>query len=140
MDGCGEVCIRVFNFSSNWTFWPNPPSDYIQPLPIPTLVWDEVPMDFIIGRTLLRGFEVILVIGDHQNQTISIIYLLNSQPWKLLNYLLIWWSNFMVFHHLYYIRLWPYLLKQLLKGEKKLFELSDTTLCHNFSDHLQIDG
>lgn len=37
----------------------------LQPLPIPTHVWDEITMDFITGLPMSKGQSIILVMVDH---------------------------------------------------------------------------
>nr|GEZ59926.1 Ty3/gypsy retrotransposon protein [Tanacetum cinerariifolium] len=37
----------------------------LQPLPIPTAIWEDVSMDFIMGLPIFKGLTVILVVVDH---------------------------------------------------------------------------
>lgn len=41
------------------------PVGLIQPLHVPSLVWEEVTMDFITGLPTSRGLSVIMVVVDH---------------------------------------------------------------------------
>lgn len=40
------------------------PAEWMQPLLIPTMVWDKVTMDFITGLPISRGYSDILVVVD----------------------------------------------------------------------------
>ena len=41
-----------------------PPAELLQPLPISSMVWDQVTMDFIVGLPLSRGYTAIMVVVD----------------------------------------------------------------------------
>ena len=41
------------------------PGGLLQPLPIPTQVWDDVSMDFVVGLPLSKGYTTIMVAVDH---------------------------------------------------------------------------
>ncbi|KAH9791984.1 hypothetical protein KPL71_003946 [Citrus sinensis] len=114
------------------------PAGPLQPLHIPTLVWDELTMDFITGLPVSRGFSVILVVVDHLTKStyfgslptqfiavktadlfVDMVIKIHGFPTSIISDCdPVFLSNF-----------W-----------KKLFELSGTTLRHSTAYHPQTDG
>ncbi|KAL9450635.1 hypothetical protein AB3S75_012375 [Citrus x aurantiifolia] len=114
------------------------PAGLLQPLPVPSLVWDALTMDFITGLPTSKGFEVILVVVDRltksahfgalpsqftasktANLFADLVVKLHGFPSSIISDRdPIFMSNF-----------W-----------QKLFELSGTTLRHSTAYHPQTDG
>ncbi|KAH9667504.1 hypothetical protein KPL70_021062 [Citrus sinensis] len=114
------------------------PAGLLQPLPVPSLVWDELTMDFITGLPLSRGFEAILVVVDRLSKSAhfgalpsqfttiktaalfaDMVVKLHGFPSSIISYRdPIFMSNF-----------W-----------QKLFDLSGTQLRHSTAYHPQTDG
>ncbi|KAH9782770.1 hypothetical protein KPL71_009054 [Citrus sinensis] len=114
------------------------PTGLLQPLPVPSLVWDKLTMDFITGLPLSRGFEVILVVVDRLSKSahfgalpsqftavktanlfVDMVVKLYGFPTSIISDRdPIFMSNF-----------W-----------QKLFELNGTQLRHSMTYHPQTDG
>ncbi|KAH9681158.1 hypothetical protein KPL71_026857 [Citrus sinensis] len=92
------------------------PAGLLQPLPIPSLVWEEVAMDFITGLPSSHGFTVILVVVDRLTKSAHF----SALP-----------THFTASKTSFY---------SLICFWKKLFELSGTKLKHSTSYHPQTDG
>ncbi|GKB48139.1 ty3-gypsy retrotransposon protein [Tanacetum coccineum] len=111
---------------------------YLQPLPTPTTVWEDVSMDFITGMPLSNGFTVILVVVDRFSKYAHFAALPTSfnahQVAKV-------FMDTVVKHHgipktimsdrdpIFFGKFWT-----------QLFKLSGTQLNHSTAYHPQTDG
>lgn len=62
------MCKDIYEFIKNYQICQRAktsqthPAGLLQPLPIPTQVWEDVAMDFITGLPLSKGYSVIMVV------------------------------------------------------------------------------
>lgn len=74
------------------------PTDLLQPLPVPTAVWEDFFLDFITGLPLSNGNTIplfLLLLTVSLRQLISVVFQAISQLSRLLNYSLNWSTNTM---------------------------------------------
>ncbi|RZB65097.1 MOB kinase activator-like 1A [Glycine soja] len=72
------------------------PTDLLQPLPVPTAVWEDFFLDFITGLPLSNGNTIplfLLLLTVSLRQLISVVFQAISQLSRLLNYSLNWSAN-----------------------------------------------
>lgn len=76
------------------------PTRLLQPLPIPTQIWDGVTIDFIVGLPPSNGFTVILVVIDRLSNYAHFIPLKSSFTSQQVTeiFFLISWLNYMAYH------------------------------------------
>ena len=114
------------------------PAGPLQPLHIPTLVWDELTMDFITGLPVSRGFSVLLVVVDRLTKSAhfgslptQFIAVKTADLFVDMVIKIHGFPTSIIFDcdHVFLSNFW-----------KKLFELSGTTLRHSTAYHPQTDG
>ncbi|GAU25204.1 hypothetical protein TSUD_151040 [Trifolium subterraneum] len=114
------------------------PAGLLQPLPIPSQVWEDVAMDFITGLPLSHGYTVILVVIDRLTKYAHFIPLKTDYTSKIVA------EAFM--HHIVKLHGMP---KSIVSDRDKvftsnfwqqLFKLQGTSLAMSSAYHPQSDG
>ncbi|XP_042035243.1 uncharacterized protein LOC121781586 [Salvia splendens] len=114
------------------------PAGLLQPLPVPTQVWEDVSMDFITGLPQSRGYTAIMVVVDRLSKYAHFAPLLNRFDALRVAHLFV---NMVVRHHGFPATLVsdrdPIFLNQVWR---ELMRLSGTKLNFSTAYHPQSDG
>lgn len=65
MKKCVQQFVMDCDVCQRQKYMATAPGGLLQPLNVPELIWEDVPMDFITGLPKSKGFEAILVVVDH---------------------------------------------------------------------------
>lgn len=114
------------------------PTGLLQPLPIPSQVWEEISMDFIEGFPVSNGKITILVVVDRLSKYAHFLSL--SHPYRAVVVARLFFDNIFKLHGL------P---KSIVCDQdptfsstfwRELFRLNGTSFNFNSSHHPQTDG
>jgi hypothetical protein len=114
------------------------PAGLLQPLPIPTQVWEDVTMDFITGLPLSCGFTVILVVVDRLTKYAHFMPLKPDYSSKSVAE--VFMTNIVKLHGVPKSIVSDRDKVFISKFWQQLFELQGTTLSMSSAYHPQSDG